>query len=62
MPQYRVLTGLDYPPNKRAEPGAIVSDLPAASVKWLKEQGHIEPASASSPAPASKPLADEGKP
>lgn len=45
--RYRVLTGLNYtPPGKkaerRAEPGVIVTDLPAASVGWLLEQGLIE--------------------
>jgi hypothetical protein len=43
---FRVLVGLNYPGKdgeQRAEPGDIVSDLPAKSVKWLTEQGHIEP-------------------
>lgn len=40
--KYRVLTGLDYPPLKRAEHGDIVDDLPKESVKWLLAQGHIE--------------------
>lgn len=42
--KYRVLTGLDYPPNKRAEPGDVVDDLPGKSIKWLLEQGHVEKA------------------
>jgi hypothetical protein len=42
MAQYRVLTGIDYPPNKRAEAGDVVTDLPAQSVKWLLESGVIE--------------------
>jgi hypothetical protein len=42
MTQYRVLTGIDYPPNKRAEAGTIVSDLPEKSAKWLLDQGLIE--------------------
>lgn len=42
MAKYRVTTGLDYPPNKRAEAGDIVSDLPPKSIKWLREQGLIE--------------------
>lgn len=47
--RYRVLTGLNYParrggPEKRAERGDVVSDLPAGSVGWLLEQGCIEPA------------------
>ena len=40
--KYRVLTGLDYPPNKRAEAGDVIDDLPGKSVKWLLSQGHIE--------------------
>ena len=39
---YRVLTGISYPPSRRAEAGDLVSDLPAKSVKWLREQGYIE--------------------
>jgi hypothetical protein len=42
MPQYRVLTGIDYPPDKRAEKDALVSDIPEKSAKWLLEQGLIE--------------------
>ena len=63
MARYRVLTGLDYPPNKRAEIGDIVEDLPAQSIKWLLADGLIEdadkakkvieePAPVSAPAPA----------
>jgi len=44
--RYRVLTGLNYPPNgkgpeRRAEPGDIVNDLPPESVGWLLEDGSI---------------------
>ena len=42
MPQYRVLTGIDYPPDKRAEKDTLVSDIPEKSAKWLLEQGLIE--------------------
>ena len=42
MTQYRVLAGLDYPPDKRAEAGSIVSDIPEKSAKWLLDQGLIE--------------------
>jgi hypothetical protein len=42
MAQYRVLQGIDYPPNKRAEAGDVVTDLPPQSVKWLLESGVIE--------------------
>ncbi len=42
MTQYRVLAGIDYPPDKRAEVGTIVSDIPEKSAKWLLDQGIIE--------------------
>jgi hypothetical protein len=45
MAQYRALVGIDYPPNKRAEAGEIVSDLPGDAIKWLLEDGLIEDAS-----------------
>jgi hypothetical protein len=45
MAQYRALVGIDYPPNKRAEAGEIVSDLPGDAIKWLQEEGLIEDAS-----------------
>jgi len=41
--KYRVNRGLNYPPNKRAEIGDVVSDLPDKSVKWLIASGVIEP-------------------
>lgn len=44
MAQYRVLQGIDYPPNKRAEAGQVVSDLPPQAIKWLLESGVIEDA------------------
>lgn len=40
----RPVGGIDYPPGKRAEPGALVDDLPKSSVGWLREAGIIEPA------------------
>jgi hypothetical protein len=43
MAQYRAVVGLDYPPNKRAEAGEIISDLPEKSVAWLLSSGFIEP-------------------
>lgn len=58
MAAYRVLVGLNYPPDRRAEPGDVVEDLPGKSIKWLTEQGYIEPAGKSAPAkpsPAPKP-------
>ena len=42
MARYRVLQGIDYPPNKRAEVGDIVEDVPAQSIKWLLDSGIIE--------------------
>ena len=45
MAQYRALVGIDYPPNKRAEAGEIVSDLPGDAIKWLLEDGLIEDSS-----------------
>lgn len=42
MAEYLVLVGVDYPPNRRAEPGDIVDDLPGKSIKWLTQQGIVE--------------------
>ncbi len=42
MAKYRVLVGINYPPDKRAEPGDVVIDLPQKSVSWLVDQGYIE--------------------
>ena len=42
MNQYRALVGIDYPPDKRAEAGELVSDLPEKSATWLLAQGLIE--------------------
>lgn len=41
---YKVNIGINYPPNKRAEPGDVVRDLPPASIKGLLESGVIEEA------------------
>ncbi|CAB4158782.1 hypothetical protein UFOVP711_25 [uncultured Caudovirales phage] len=41
MAKYRVLVGVEYA-SRRAEPGEIVDDIPAKSIKWLREQGLIE--------------------
>jgi len=51
--QYRVLTGLDYP-GGRCEPGDVTEAIPAKSVKWLVEQGHIEPVAPSRPVKGSQ--------
>ncbi|MBT9176900.1 MAG: hypothetical protein DDT20_01225 [Firmicutes bacterium] len=42
MAKYKVLVGINYPPDRRAEPGEIVDDLPVKSEAWLLEQGCIE--------------------
>lgn len=55
MPAYRVLVGLDYPPDRRAEAGDVVDDLPGKSIKWLTEQGLIEPADKAKPASKAAP-------
>lgn len=55
MPKYKVLVGIDYPPNKRAEPGDIVDDLPSRSIKWLREGGIIEPLDAKHRDPEPEP-------
>lgn len=34
--------GLNYPPDKRAEPGDIVNDLPLKALAWLVDQKVIE--------------------
>lgn len=55
---YRVLTGLSYPPDRRAEAGDIVDDLPSKSIKWLLVKGHIEEVKGgakAAPAPTAKP-------
>jgi hypothetical protein len=41
MATYQVITGVSYA-GKRAEPGDIVTDIPAESRDWLLEQGIIE--------------------
>lgn len=40
--EYEVLIGINYPPNKRAEPGDIVTDLPYGSKTFLIEAGAIK--------------------
>lgn len=42
-PKYRVLVGLNYPPdNKRAEVGDVVTDLPDFAIRTLLRDGAIE--------------------
>lgn len=60
MAKYRVLVGMDYPPNRRVEAGDLVDDLPGKSIKWLLESGAVESAdSTAKPAPF-KPNATDG--
>jgi len=40
--QYRVLVGMNYPPDRRAEPGDIVDDIPPGSLGWLLDAGAVE--------------------
>lgn len=58
MPNYKVLTGIDYD-GKRAEAGQIVSDLPTKSVSWLLESGLIELADSKTKTKVAEPVAKE---
>lgn len=49
--KYRVLVGINYPPDRRAEPGDIVTDIPGKSIKWLVDEGVIERADGKTDAP-----------
>lgn len=43
-PRYRVLKGINYPPNnRRAEPGDIVDDLPDYGIRGFIHAEAIEP-------------------
>lgn len=59
MAQYRALAGIEFPPDRRIEAGEVTGDIPPKSIKWLLEQGYIEPADGkpakSVPAPAPEP-------
>lgn len=57
MAKYKALVGIDYPPSKRAEAGAIIEDLDGKSIKWLLGAGYIEAvdAKATKAAPAPEP-------
>lgn len=41
MAKFRALTGLSYG-NKTVQAGDVVDDIPAKSIKWLREQNLIE--------------------
>lgn len=51
--EYRVLRGLEWG-SKRAEPDEIRSDIPAASIPWLLEDGLIEAVVPEKPAKSEK--------
>lgn len=40
--KHRVLIGLNYPPNRRAEVGDVVDDIPEYAVVKLERGGVIE--------------------
>lgn len=70
MARYRVLVGLNYPPDRRAEAGDLVEDIPGSSIPGLLESGYIERADdkkkastggqASSPPAKDAPAGGEG--
>ena len=56
--EYEVLVGLNYPPDKRAEVGDVVGDLPGKSLTWLLAEGLVRPISATAvPAEPAAPTA-----
>lgn len=59
MPKYLVKQGLEYPPNRVVNAGEIVDDIPSRSIKWLREQGIIEPADANAKVVADEPVVEE---
>lgn len=52
--EYTILQGIDYPPNKRAEAGQTVSDLPKEAISWLLKSGIIKPVAPTTPKLAQK--------
>ena len=62
MAKYRVLVGLDYPPDKRAEAGDEVSDLPSSSITWLLADGLIEAVEGNSKSSKKTIIAPEPEP
>lgn len=61
MAKYRVLVGIEYA-SRRVEAGEVVDDIPAKSIKWLREQGLIEPVDSKGTVVEDEPIAegDEG--
>ncbi len=43
-PKYRVNVGINYPPNKRAEAGDVIDNLPPGAEESLLKLGVIEKA------------------
>lgn len=60
MPSYKILIGVNYPPDKRAEIGDVVTDIPSSAVNWLLEQSVIEVVE-SSGKKKSAPTIEEGE-
>lgn len=57
--KYRVLVGIDYPPNKRAEAGDEVDDLPSSAIKWLLADGFIEATGGKTSKKEEEPVVEE---
>lgn len=57
MAKYRVLVGIEFA-SRRVEAGDVVDDIPAKSIKWLREQGLIEPADAKDAVEVDEPTAE----
>jgi hypothetical protein len=58
MASFKVLNGIDYPPNKRAEIGDVVTDLPTKDIKWLLEVGAIESYDGKTPVVEEEPVTE----
>ena len=58
---FRVLVGINYGPgDTRAEPGDVVTDIPAKSITWMLAQNIIEPANGTTP-PVEAPVETGGE-
>lgn len=58
MAKYRLLTGLDYG-SRSVDAGQIVEDIPAKSIKWLRDQNLIEQVDAKGAHVSADPVEDE---
>jgi len=57
MSSYTVLIPISFSPNRDLVAGEVASDIPTKSVKWLIEQGIIEPVEGKGPkAPVEEPV------